>query len=251
MKPNKKKSTFKKWLSRVWIAGGLIFMVWQWSTFQARNLPEDTFKNTGEVEVIEEDDFYFFKSKTSNLDYQVVFLQGALADPEAYGPLCKSIAENGFDTQLIKADFRLPIHFKDEIIDIVKQSEKPVVIGGHSQGAKISSELVQEHPDLFEGLFLLGTSHPRDFSLTGINIPALKLYAEHDGLASVQEVEENNNRLPAGTEMILIEGGNHSQFGYLGNLFMDDKATISLEKQQKITESQVLRFLKNIVKNGN
>ena len=40
------------------------------------------------------------------------------------------------------------------------------IIGGHSQGAKMASQFVYENPNLMKGLFLLGTSHPRDFDLS-------------------------------------------------------------------------------------
>jgi len=47
----------------------------------------------------------------------------------------------------------------------------------------------------------------------------------------------------------LIKGGNHSQFGYLGKLLMDNSADISLEEQQKQTVENILEFL-NEIKNG-
>lgn len=50
----------------------------------------------------------------------------------------------------------------------------------------------------------------------------MKIYAEHDGLTRVAEVNENKNKLPNGSEMKLIIGGNHSQFGYFGNMLMEE-----------------------------
>ncbi|MGB3590885.1 MAG: alpha/beta hydrolase [Nonlabens sp.] len=248
MKTKKEKSSISKWLFRVWIAGGLFFMVWQWSAFEARGLPEGVLESDDEVTVTETDDYILFESLKKETNLEVIFLQGALTDPEAYAPLCRKIAESGFDTRLITTDFRLPIYFKDQILEIVKKSDKDLVIGGHSQGAKVAAELVYEHPTLFEALFLLGSSHPRDIDLSSLNIPVIKLYAEYDGLASVQEVKENLDKMPPHAITKLIECGNHSQFGYLGHLFMDDDATISLEEQQKITEKELIKFLNTIKK---
>jgi pimeloyl-ACP methyl ester carboxylesterase len=120
------------------------------------------------------------------------------------------------------------------------------VIGGHSQGGKMTSQFVYENPNLMKGLFLVGTSHPRDINLSNLTIPTIKLYAENDGLASVEEVFENKNKLPKKSKMILIKGGNHSQFGYLGKLFLDNKANISLEEQQQETLKQLIVFLNDI-----
>jgi hypothetical protein len=97
-----------------------------------------------------------------------------------------------------------------------------------------------------QGLFLLGTSHPRDIDLSSLSIPSLKIYAEHDGLASTYEVLENQHLLPKGAELYCLKGGNHSQFGYLGNLLGDDNATISLENQQELTLNAIVNFLTSI-----
>ncbi len=81
------------------------------------------------------------------------------------------------------------------------------IIGGHSQGAKMASQFVYENPGVITGLFLLGTSHPRDFDLSDRSIPTIKLYGELDGLASVSEVMENKNKLPKNADLIEIKGG--------------------------------------------
>ncbi|MEY3420882.1 MAG: hypothetical protein RIR48_1171, partial [Bacteroidota bacterium] len=45
------------------------------------------------------------------------------------------------------------------------------------------------------------------------------------------------------TKLVLIKGGNHSQFGYLGKLLMDSSAEISLEEQQQQTFDNLIRFM--------
>lgn len=107
----------------------------------------------------------------------------------------------------------------------------------------MAAQIVYENPTLFKGLFLIGTSHPRDIDLSMLTIPTIKIYAEKDGLASVPEVMENKSKLPQNSKLILMKGGNHSQFGYLGKLFMDDRAEISLEEQQRQTVQYILEFL--------
>jgi hypothetical protein len=41
----------------------------------------------------------------------------------------------------------------------------------------------------------------------------------------------------------MIEGANHSQFGYYGFQFGAGEPTISREEQQKITRKEILKFL--------
>jgi len=173
----------------------------------------------------------------------VIFFQGGLADPHAYAPLCRKIAEIGFTCYLIKMDYRLPRKDYKKIARLFDLKSGHFVIGGHSQGGKMAAQFVFENPEVMKGLFLLGTSHPRDVDLSNLSIPTIKLYAENDGLASVEEVLTNKSKLPKNTKMVMIKGANHSQFGYLGKLLMDNDADITLEEQQAITFQYLSDFL--------
>ena len=75
-----------------------------------------------------------------------------------------------------------------------------------------------------------------------------KIYATNDGLASTGEVEANAQYLPDDTKWVLIEGGNHSQFGYYGSQLGDNAATISREQQQELTSEAILSALRSIQK---
>ena len=242
---NKPNPMTKKWSKRkifrtVWFSIVIIFSIWNWNTFQSHNLPENTFLKSDFVSVIETDDEIKFKSIRSSNDLEVIFFQGGLTDPKAYAPLCRKLAEYGFTTHLIKMDWRLPQYDYQKISRLFDLKHGKYIIGGHSQGGKMASQLVYENPNVFEGLFLMGTSHPRDIDLSIQNIPCIKLYAENDGLASVEEVMENKSKLPKDSKLILINGGNHSQFGYLGKLLMDSSPDISLDEQQKQTINNLI-----------
>jgi hypothetical protein len=60
---------------------------------------------------------------------------------------------------------------------------------------------------------------------------------------------ENKSKLPKNSNLILIKGGNHSQFGYLGQLLMDSSADISMEEQQRLTVQYIIACM-NKNKNG-
>lgn len=119
------------------------------------------------------------------------------------------------------------------------------VLGGHSRGGAIAARFVAADPDLFAALILIGTSHPKEaaFDLSGARLPVLKIYATRDGLASVGEIEETSRFLPKATTWVRIEGGNHSQFGYIGTLLGDQRATISRAEQQVQTVAAILSLL--------
>ncbi len=240
-----------KWSKRkifrtVWFSLVTVFTLWNWNTFQSHNLPQYTFSNSADINVKETNDKITFESINSEHQLEVIFFQGGLTDPKAYGPLCKNLAEKGFTSHLIKMDWRLPVLDYEKVPNLFDLEQGQYVIGGHSQGAKMAAQLVAENPESFKGLFLMGTSHPRDIDLSPLDIPCIKLYAEYDGLASVEEVMANEGKLPMHTEFIMIKGGNHSQFGYLGQLLMDNTAEISLEKQQNQTLMHLLIFIEEI-----
>lgn len=244
-----KRWSKRKFFKTIWFSLVIVFFAWNWTTFQSRNLPKDTFENSNLVTVTQSEDFITFQSDTSKKGINVIFFQGGLTDPKAYAPLCRQLAENGFTCHLLKMDWRLPQYDYKKTLKLFNLGSGNYVVGGHSQGGKMAAQIVYENPTLFKGLFLLGTSHPRDIDLSTFTIPTIKIYAEKDGLASVPEVMENKNKLPQNSKLILIKGGNHSQFGYLGKLFMDNSANISLEEQQKQIVENILEFL-NEIKNG-
>lgn len=238
----KKRKTFRI----IWFSLVAIFFIWQWSTYQSRDLPADTFKDSPKVSVKESSDEFVFFSKNSKSQNEIIFFQGGLADPKAYAPLCRKMAENGFTCHLIKMDWRMPQWDYKKIQTMFDLKHGHYIIGGHSQGAKMASQFVYENPGVMKGLFLLGTSHPRDYDLSDRNIPTLKLYGELDGLASVAEVMENKNKLPKNTDLIEVKGGNHSQFGYLGKLLTDNASEIDVVEQQRFTLNKLIDFFHQV-----
>jgi hypothetical protein len=233
----------KRWkiVKLAWLGFAVIFMVWNWTTFQSRGLPDDTFTSSDSVEISQTEKEILFRAKNPSTE-EIIFFQGGLVDPNAYAPLCKKIASAGYTCHLIKMPFRLPQKGYKIINEMFDLKSGRYILGGHSQGGKMAAQFVYENPGIIKGLFLLATSHPRDIDLSGLSIPALKLYGSNDGLASPEEVLENQDKLPANAASILIQGANHSQFGYMGKLLMDDKATISLEEQQLQTVRHLLTF---------
>lgn len=240
-----KKKALWKWFKILWFSSVTIFMIWNWSTFQSRNIDDDVLLSTPDVEVVMNDDLLSFYSQQVETRPEILFFPGGLVDPLAYTPLAKKLAESGYTTHIVKMPWRLAQRGYTKITRLfdLDDPDKIFVLGGHSQGGKMAAQFVYENPYQIDGLFLLGTSHPRDIDLSNLGLPTLKLYSEYDGLASVGEVLENKPMLPKNTDLVLIEGGNHSQFGNMGSLLMDEAASISRNEQQSQTLAHLLYFL--------
>ncbi|GAA4280280.1 alpha/beta hydrolase [Gaetbulibacter aestuarii] len=233
----------------IWFSLVAVFFIWQYRTYQARDLPKNTFTSNHKITVTETADQIIFKPTTSTFKNEIIFFQGGLVDPEAYAPLCRNIAKQGFTCHLIKMNWRMPVWDYNKIKTLFNLPEGHYILGGHSQGGKMAAQFVYENPGVLKGLFLIGTSHPRDIDLSNRTLPTLKLYGALDGLASVPEVIENKDKLPKNTQLIELPGANHSQFGYIGKLLTDNDAAISRGKQQELTLKYLIAFFKT-VENG-
>ena len=90
---------------------------------------------------------------------------------------------------------------------------------------------------------LIGTTHPRDFSIATTSIPMTQVFGTRDTIADAVKLDRTRANLPPSTRIIRIDGGNHSQFGYYGFQPGDWPATISREAQQAITRRALLDAL--------
>lgn len=228
---------------------GLSFTAWMFISMQARNVDAALFESDETVYVEKTDAYITFKPAVDTLGIGLLFYPGALVDPDAYVPLVRELAETGYEAIIVKVPFRLDVQGwqKEKVfantLARLEQEDKDWVLAGHSRGARRALEFVNQYEDQLAGLILVGTSHPRENDHSGMRIPVAKVYASNDGLASQAEVEQYRSNLPGHTKWVLIEGGNHAQFGWYGRQFGDDKATISREEQQEKLLEAVLSFM--------
>ena len=126
---------------------------------------------------------------------------------------------------------------------IFNDTSKQYILSGHSKGAAMAAQFAFENPYLIDGLILMGTTHPKEIDLSFLKIPVMKIYGANDGVASIEKILNNKSKLPPTTMYVLIEGGNHSQFGYYGPQLGDDDASISRKKQQHLIFEKVIKFM--------
>ena len=197
-----------------------------------------------QINLICTDDFYLF---TPSKEYKNVFIfyPGALVDPKAYVPLCRNVAKSNTKVYIIKMPLRLASkgYNKPKELGLFTDTTKTYILAGHSQGAKMAAQFVHENPTLIDKLILIGSSHPRDISLSDNQIPILKIYGSRDGIADEKSILDNKSKLPSNAQFALIDGANHSQFGYYGFQLGDNRAQISREEQQSEVLKSILEFI--------
>jgi pimeloyl-ACP methyl ester carboxylesterase len=245
------------WITRrLWIAAGILFFVvfttWALLAYRASARAYDALGTDHRVTITNHATHWsFLPGSQAPNRAGLVFFPGAAVDPAAYAVLCRRVAEAGYAVVLVKvprrgmfggAEGRVP--FARARAGMRELSTRGWVVAGHSRGARIAAEMLLHDPSGIAGLILIGSSHPRDFSIAHVTGPVTRIYGTRDTVADVEKLEATRRNLPASARWIRIEGGNHSQFGHYGFQPGDWPATISREDQQAQTLAAVLEALR-------
>ena len=166
-------------------------------------------------------------------DTAIIFYPGAKVEAEAYLPLLDQIRQTGVTCILVHMPFHMAIFDANAAEEVIAQfpEYQHWYMAGHSMGSAMASQFATDHPDLVDGLILLGAYIYGDYS----DEDTLTIYGSLN-----QSVEDNIDY----TENIVeIEGGNHAQFGNYGPQKGDLPAAIPAEEQQKQTVEAIEAFL--------
>ena len=243
-------------IRRIWITTGLVstavFVIWSLLAFRATNDAVAALASDARVQVTETDFGWTFQPSGERRGTGLLFFAGAMVDPRAYAPLLRRIAEAGHPALLIRLPRRGIFGGADgpEVLNrgvtatLAAPDVRTWVLAGHSKGGLVAARLARTAAQTFSGLILIGTSHPRDFSLANTRLAVTRIYGTRDTVADVEKLEANRINLPADITDVRIDGGNHSQFGYYGFQPGDWPATISREEQQRQTLRAVLKALR-------
>jgi len=218
--------------------------------FQAAGVADTVLASDASLTVTLNDDGIEFRDRTNARHSGLIFLPGGAVEPLAYTPLLRQIATAGYPAQLLYLPMRCACteaqrnHLFETIRQrIAAEPETRWILAGHSRGAMLASTFLHNNPTGLAALVLIGTTHPRDFSLSDSAVPITKIYGTRDGIASYSAIQQNKHLLPPQTRWIGIEGGNHVQFGYYRHQLGDDEATISRDQQQ----AQLVRALLDLL----
>ena len=190
--------------------------------------------------------WYVFKPAQPT-DTGLIFYPGGLVDPEAYAPLMKSLSDQGITTVIVPMPLDLAIFGVNKADDVIAAYPeiKHWIIGGHSLGGSMAAEFVKGHPLAVEGMAFMA-AYPADTTdLSAQPIKAVSIYGTRDGVAR-NVFKESLNRLPVGTPLVIIDGGNHAQYGNYGPQAGDGVATISREEQQRQTTAAAMELVSEL-----
>jgi hypothetical protein len=175
----------------------------------------------------------------------LVFYPGGLVDPLAYAPLMQRLRDGGVLAVLTPMPLDLAVFGIGRAGEVMAAFPQVStwVVGGHSLGGAMAAEFVKGNAEAVDGLVLLASYPAASTDLSQLPIRAVSTYGTENGLTPPEGFEASLARLPPGTELVVIQGGNHAGFAHYGPQSGDGVATIAREEQQRQTAETVLRFV--------
>ncbi|MCR4594812.1 MAG: alpha/beta hydrolase [Clostridiales bacterium] len=183
--------------------------------------------------------YYFDGQGTENA---LIFYPGGKVDEKAYAPLLHSLATKGVDCFLLKMPLNLAVLEGNKAKVIFDGYDyENYYLAGHSLGGVMASSYASRHEKDVSGLFMLGAYTASD--LKDAQFPVVFIYGSNDKIMDREKFEENISLVPDSHKTVVIDGGNHSQFGSYGVQEGDGKASIPAEKQWEITTDEILKII--------
>ena len=217
------------------------FVVWTENPLKAAPEALSALESDSQVTVSVEDGFISFQPVDGVPDTAFVFYPGGRVDYRAYAAPLHQIAAQGH--QVILLHVKLNLAFFDanaaEKIFELYPNIKNWAVGGHSLGGVTAGSFATSHD--VKGL-ILWASYPSDDSLKNKNLSAISIYGTLD-ITDMDVYDEKQALLPLSTEYVVIQGGNHAQFGDYGFQPGDNEATISRVEQQRQVVDATVNFL--------
>ena len=224
---------------RIWIGAGCLAMIALVWSFQAHDV-SDEFLRSGKGVVVRRGVAIEFMPERTDRKAGLIIYPGGMVDPNAYAPMAHRLAREGFPVRVVKLPWRSAVleSQRELLFDRTEEmlsSNPPVrwALAGHSRGGALATQFIQERGLRVTALVLIATTHLRDFDLSKLGMPVVKIYATNDGVATHGEMQKNADLLPPDMRWIGIAGGNHAQFGSYGPQLGDGRATISRQRQQE------------------
>lgn len=248
MEKNRKFSWIRKVLIglaiSIMIAAGAFF--WYVNDYyQATVEAVEALQSDESITVTETDDTITFTPNGKDPEEGVIFYPGGKVEAEAYAPLLRSLAEADLLVVIAKMPFHLAVFDADAAEAIMEQevSVQDWYLAGHSLGGVMASSFAADQSDEVAGLIFLAAYPSGD--LTDAPFPVLSIYGSEDEVLNRESYGAAQVKLPDDYTEIVLEGGNHGQFGDYGTQSGDGTATIATVQQQQQTVEAITAFIGN------
>lgn len=208
--------------------------------YPAEKTATDCLKSNDNVSIIKTSNGLFFDGPGN--ESALIFYPGAKVEYTSYAPILKNISSECIDTYAVEMPFNLAIFGKNSADYIIKNSSYThYFLAGHSLGGVMAASYVNE-TNRSDGLILFAA-----YSTNEIEKPVLSIYGSNDKVLNIEKYAESKELFKNNFTEVIIDGGNHAQFGYYGNQSGDGVAQISPELQQKQAATKIISFINDVL----
>ena len=237
-----------KWIGIVLLTvvllGGAGFMIWAETPSQPGQAALTALKSDDKVTITDRGKYITFEPTGTPASTGFIFYPGGHVDYRAYAPILHRIAAQGVFIVLVPVRLNLAFFDIEAGAQAIKDYPqlKAWVAGGHSLGGVASALFAENHPEI-QGI-IFWAAYPADDKLKNSSIKMLSIYGTNDGgLDHGAKIKQYKAFEPTGTTFVVINGGNHGQFGDYGPQPGDNPATISPEAQWQQTADATVQFI--------
>lgn len=222
------------------------FVVWAANPLGPGEQARAALEAGNEVEV-ETGDIIVFRPAEGDPKTGFIFYPGGRVDYRSYAPALRDIAAQGYLVVLVPAPLNLMVFDPDKAADVFPQFPEigHWAVGGHSLGGAMAANFLYTHPGAAEGLILWASYPASSNDLSDSGLKVLSVYGTLD-MGGMEPFDASRALLPADTTWVMIEGGNHAQFGDYGFQPGDNPATISAADQQAQVVEATVAFLRDL-----
>ena len=232
-------------LTLLLMTAGLV--IWGNQAAPASEVAIQALESDARVKVAQQDGFITFEPLASEPVVGFVLVPGGRVDYRAYAPVLHQIAARGYFVAMVKVRINLAffdINAPDRVIYKYPNIQHWAV-GGHSLGGVAAASYASKHPGSLDGL-VLWAAYPGDDSLASAKLKVISIYGTKDK-PGMEPFDKSRTQLPSDTQFIILDGGNHAQFGSYGLQAGDGVATISPEEQWSQAAEATADFLGSLV----
>lgn len=166
-------------------------------------------------------------------DVGLIFYPGGRVEYIAYAPFCQKLQEEGLNVFLVDMPFNMANFGVNKANGIM--SDYPDIsnwyLGGHSLGGVAANMYASRNAEKISGLIMVGIYLSMDYDME----KTITIYGSED-LRVGDSVTYTTN-------VHVIEGGNHAQFGNYGDNEGDGVASITTEEQQNEAVDLIVAFI--------
>ena len=205
----------------------IAFLLWASAYYHADDTAVKAMQSDGVVTVEQTKSGWLFDGPLD--DKALIFYPGAKVDTKAYAPILRLLAQEDMDVYLVN----MPLH-----LAFFGIGNEQYYISGHSLGGAMAAYYAAEHVSDFKGMILFAAYPTQETA-----IDTLVIYGSEDGVLNMARIAEAPKLVSGNYSEVVIDGGNHAQFGNYGKQKGDGEADISAEEQQTQTIQAIRKFI--------